>query len=223
MAASSISFYAIAYATSGSLFSKAFTYSNEYVYSTMYLQISVGIETMIFSCRNPYDWFWKGEAPCFLLVASVVLANAIVILMCCFGIIVRELSLGDIGMVIVYDVAVFALIDAVKVMTAQIIYSDVVEWLHEYFTCDERGQGSEEKSCGSEVEDNGSAGEDGEESKAQVEEGGGPPSSIADVEHAEEALRNLNISRPEDPLSLLFQEAKERFWGSRLACERRKV
>ena len=223
MAASSISFYAIAYATSGSLFSKAFTYSNEYVYSTMYLQISVGIETMIFSCRNPYDWFWKGEAPCFLLVASVVLANAVVILMCCFGIIVKELSLGDIGMVIVYDVAVFALIDAVKVMTAQIIYSDVVEWLHEYFTCDERGQGSEEKSCGSEVEDNGSAGEDGEESKAQVEEGGGPPSSIADVEHAEEALRNLNISRPEDPLSLLFQEAKERFWGSRLACERRKV
>merc|ERR1711998_793924 len=130
-AASSIGFYAIAKATSGDLFSASFSYSSEYVYSCMYLQISIGIETMIFSCRNPFDWFFMGKPACWLLIGSVVFANALVITMCYCGWVVKILSLGDIGMIIVYDVAVFLLVDAAKVGTAQLLAAGYADFIAE--------------------------------------------------------------------------------------------
>ena len=215
MAASSIGFYAIAKATSGDLFSASFSYSSEYVYSCMYLQISIGIETMIFSCRNPFDWFFMGKPACWLLIGSVVFANALVITMCYCGWVVKILSLGDIGMIIVYDVAVFLLVDAAKVGTAQLLAAGYADFIAESAIydsnastkVDSEGAGSE-----SEPEQNFTMQEESNaEGGSGIGGGGGPSVATTDADASdseEEKLRSLDFLRPDDSLTALFKFAR---------------
>merc|ERR1711988_855159 len=155
MALTSILFYYIGDSDSIDVFLSAAVGSDEdYTHSIMYLQISLGIETMIFNCRHPKTWFFAKRYPHELLVASVLFANILVIFFCLCGIIVEKLTFSDVLFTVVYDVFVFILADIAKVFSAKMIKALNLE---EYF--------------------------EGEVPKvASGVDGGSPPLSIADMD-----------------------------------------
>mmetsp|Transcript_109708 Transcript_109708/g.318950 ORF Transcript_109708/g.318950 Transcript_109708/m.318950 type:complete len:924 (-) Transcript_109708:290-3061(-) len=122
MAISSIGFYMLGHY--GAILDTTFRSNTDagqaYVAAVMYVQISIGIEMMIFNCREPDDWFWS-SAPCASLFWSVVFANLLVIILAATGTIVDTVSWGDIGLIVGYDCAVFLFTDVVKVMTAKLL------------------------------------------------------------------------------------------------------
>jgi len=128
MALSSIGFYMLGHY--GVLLDSEFrsnTNAGEaYVAAVMYVQISIGIEMMIFNCREPEDWFWS-SAPCASLFWSVVFANILVIILAGTGTIVDEVAWPDIALICGYDVGIFILTDIVKVFTARMIKAGGLE------------------------------------------------------------------------------------------------
>merc|ERR1711998_782817 len=122
MALTSILFYYIGDSDSIDAFLSEAVGSNEdYTHSIMYLQISLGIETMIFNCRHPKTWFWAKSYPHWYLIISVLFANVLVVFFCLCGIIVDKLMLSDVMFTVVYDIIVFFIADVAKVLMARLI------------------------------------------------------------------------------------------------------
>lgn len=122
MAASSIGFYLLGTHGFMGLFSQEFADSSDYIHGILYLQISLGIEMLIFNCREPKDPFFY-SCPCVSLIVSVIFANVFVIILCYKGWIVTSVSKSDIGMVCAYDIIVFFIVDVVKVFVGRIVDS----------------------------------------------------------------------------------------------------
>jgi len=122
MAISSIAFYMFGHY--GYILDSEFRSNSDagqaYVAAVMYVQISIGIEMMIFNCREPDDWFWS-SAPCMSLFWSVMFANILVVILAGTGTIVDTVSWGDIVLITAYDVAIFLFTDVVKVLTAKML------------------------------------------------------------------------------------------------------
>jgi hypothetical protein len=127
MALSSIGFYVLGYYTAGDIFSHKFKNSGSYVDGCIYLQISLGIEMMIFNCRNPYSWFWEGNPPNWRLVVAVMFANGLVTALCLFGWVVDTIAWKDVLFTIGYDIAIFFLVDAFKVLAGRMVQTERFE------------------------------------------------------------------------------------------------
>ena len=127
MALSSIGFYVLGYSTAGEIFSHKFKDGGDYVDSCIYLQISLGIEMMIFNCRNPYSWFWEGNSPNWRLVAAVIFANGLVTIMCLLGWVVVTIEWTDVLFTVGYDIAIFFLVDAFKVLAGRAVQTERFE------------------------------------------------------------------------------------------------
>lgn len=131
MALSSIGFYIVGQ----DFLTSKFSSNDSYAGSVVYLQISLGIEMMIFNCREPTNWFFIAlfdkdptkYAPCLSLVGSVLFANLLVILLCYEGWIVYQVEPSDIAVVCVYDIIIFFVTDAVKVFIAWIVQTHDLE------------------------------------------------------------------------------------------------
>jgi H+-transporting ATPase len=94
--------------------------SCEYIGSLTYVQISIAIEFVIFSCRTPgfmlSPKFLLGDGrPSWKLVVGTVGSNIIVTLLAVFGVIVYKLHFSDIIIIWVYNFAGIVVIDFVKV------------------------------------------------------------------------------------------------------------
>ena len=127
MALSSIGFYVLGYETDGEVFSHEFRDGGSYVDACIYLQISLGIEMMIFNCRNPYTWFWEGNPPNWRLIVAVIFANGLVTILCLFGWVVDTIAWKDVLFIIGYDIAMFFLVDAFKVLAGKVVNSERFE------------------------------------------------------------------------------------------------
>jgi H+-transporting ATPase len=127
MALSSIGFYVLGYYTAGVIFSHQFAWGEGYVDGCIYLQISLGIEMMIFNCRNPYSWFWEGNPPNWRLVVAVMFANGLVTVLCLFGWVVDTIEWKDVLFTIGYDIAIFFLVDAFKVLAGRMVQTERFE------------------------------------------------------------------------------------------------
>jgi len=89
----------------------------EYQNAVTYLQISIAIEFLIFSCRTPSFFLTTlcdSTRPSTPLAVSVVGANVLVSLMAGFGFIVHKVKWVDIGWIWLYDVAWLLVIDGLK-------------------------------------------------------------------------------------------------------------
>jgi len=89
----------------------------EYQNAVTYLQISIAIEFLIFSCRTPSFFLAKlcdSTRPSAPLAVAVVGANVLVSLMAGFGVIVHQVKWVDIGWIWLYDVAWLLVIDGLK-------------------------------------------------------------------------------------------------------------
>jgi len=91
----------------------------EYRNAVTYLQISIAIEFLIFSCRTP-SFFLATLCGCTRpsasLAVAVIGANVLVSLMGGFGILVYKVKWADIGWIWLYDVAWLLVIDGLKWM-----------------------------------------------------------------------------------------------------------
>merc|ERR550532_318735 len=89
----------------------------EYRNAVTYLQISIAIEFLIFSCRTPSFFLTTlcdSTRPSTPLAVAVVGANVLVSLMAGFGFIVYKVKWVDIGWIWLYDVAWLLVIDGLK-------------------------------------------------------------------------------------------------------------
>jgi len=89
----------------------------EYRMAVTYLQISIAVELLIFSCRTPgfvLNVFRSINRPSVLLFLSVMLGNILVSLLAGFGVLVHQVSWRDIGMIWAYDVAGLVVLDLLK-------------------------------------------------------------------------------------------------------------
>lgn len=120
MAASSITFYLLGIHGYAGLFSEEFRTDADYVNGILYLQISLGIETLIFSCREPKDPFFY-SCPCIALILSVIFANAFVIVICAKGWIVTSVTRKDILVTCGFDAICFFIIDIIKVIVGRVV------------------------------------------------------------------------------------------------------
>ena len=127
MALSSIGFYILGYETAGEVFSHKFRDGGSYVDACIYLQISLGIQMMIFNCRNPHTWFWEGNPPNWRLIVAVIFANGLVTILCLFGWVVDTIAWKDVLIIIGYDIAMFFLVDAFKVLAGKVVNSERFE------------------------------------------------------------------------------------------------
>ena len=127
MALSSIGFYVLGYETAGEVFSHKFRDGGSYVDACIYLQISLGIQMMIFNCRNPHTWFWEGNPPNWRLIVAVIFANGLVTILCLFGWVVDTIAWKDVLIIIGYDIAMFFLVDAFKVLAGKVVNSERFE------------------------------------------------------------------------------------------------
>eukprot|EP00930_Biecheleria_cincta_P085551 TRINITY_DN74932_c0_g1_i1.p1 TRINITY_DN74932_c0_g1~~TRINITY_DN74932_c0_g1_i1.p1 ORF type:complete len:1017 (+),score=226.88 TRINITY_DN74932_c0_g1_i1:54-3104(+) len=90
----------------------------EYRMAVTYLQISIAVELLIFSCRTPgfvLNVFKPINRPSVLLFLSVMMGNILVSLLAGFGVLVHQVSWRDIGMIWAYDVAGLVVLDLLKV------------------------------------------------------------------------------------------------------------
>uniref|UniRef100_A0A7S2RMC9 Uncharacterized protein n=1 Tax=Rhizochromulina marina TaxID=1034831 RepID=A0A7S2RMC9_9STRA len=106
----SLMFYLLSFA----ILSAKFKNDDDYRETVLYLQISLAIETLIFNCREPNDWFWA-SVPDLRLTLSVLFANALVVVFAFGGIIVAKLQWYDVLIVLLYDTLLLFVVDALKV------------------------------------------------------------------------------------------------------------
>jgi len=98
--------------------------SDEYRSAVIYLQISIGIELLIFSCRAPGfvlspQALWKGGRPTLSLTCSVFGANILVSVLAGFGDvfgIIHKVEWVDIAWIWLYDIAWLLAIDLLKTL-----------------------------------------------------------------------------------------------------------
>merc|ERR1712048_901084 len=96
--------------------------SDAYRSAVVYLQISIAIELLIFSCRTPYfilspSAICKGRRPSLALTLAVLGANVLVSLLAGFGDtfkIIHKVEWVDIAWIWLYDVCGLIVIDALK-------------------------------------------------------------------------------------------------------------
>lgn len=89
----------------------------EYRMAVTYLQISIAVELLIFSCRTPgfvLNVFRSMNRPSLLLFFSVMMGNILVSLLAGFGVLVHQVSWQDIGLIWAYDVAGLVVLDLLK-------------------------------------------------------------------------------------------------------------
>ncbi|KAJ1450673.1 hypothetical protein M885DRAFT_531693 [Pelagophyceae sp. CCMP2097] len=93
--------------------------------ASMFLQICVAVELLIFACREADKPLWLASMPSRSLVASVFAGNTLVTLMCRYKVLVK-LGLGwrAIAGIWLYDVAALLLIDAFKAVVLYALSTD---------------------------------------------------------------------------------------------------
>jgi len=92
---------------------------SEYTQAVMYVQICLGIELLIFNCREPADWFFS-SMPCWMLLSSVIFAEALIILCAGYGFIIYPIAWNDIWLIFGYNIGWFVVTDIIKVITASL-------------------------------------------------------------------------------------------------------
>jgi len=94
--------------------------STDYKDAVIYLQISIAIEFLIFSCRTPgfvLGSFFDASGPSWALVSAVFGANVLISVLAGFGDqvhLIHKVSWADIGWIWLYDIAWLLVIDALK-------------------------------------------------------------------------------------------------------------
>jgi len=91
---------------------------NKYRDAVIYLQMSIAIEFLIFSCRTPgfvLTSFFTKSRPTMLLFAGVMFANVLVSLLAGFGVLIYKVEWLDILAIWGYDLGWLVAIDLVKV------------------------------------------------------------------------------------------------------------
>jgi hypothetical protein len=88
--------------------------------SATYVQISIAVELLIFSCRTT-GWFFM-DMPSVGLISGVMIANVIVSLCAVYGVIVTpRLDWNWVGNIWVYNIFCLVIIDTVKIIVNKII------------------------------------------------------------------------------------------------------
>merc|ERR1712151_400296 len=93
--------------------------SDDYRSAVVYLQISIAIELLIFSCRTPSfvlspSAVCSGRRPTFALTIAVLGANVLVSLLAGFGVVIYKVEWLDIAWIWLYDFCGLIVIDFLK-------------------------------------------------------------------------------------------------------------
>merc|ERR1719401_1483425 len=93
--------------------------SDDYRSAVVYLQISIAIELLIFSCRTPSfvlspSAICSGRRPTLALTVAVLGANVLVSLLAGFGVVIYKVEWVDIAWIWLYDICGLIVIDALK-------------------------------------------------------------------------------------------------------------
>jgi len=93
----------------------------KYIGATTYLQISIMIEFIIFSCRAPGfifspKYLWGDGRPSWPLFTACMLANILVTVLAGVGVVIHQVRWVDLAYIWIFDIAGLIVIDLIKVI-----------------------------------------------------------------------------------------------------------